>query len=298
MRRIVLLLAVCLLGLLLVGCDTAIADEDLADAPPADGAGQAALEPLAADNPGSGDPGSGSPGSDDPAGTLSDPTETPAPTVGTNADTNANANANADAGGGEPAVGAVADLPAPSPNASDTAPDPAPTPNAAPAPATPAPDAAPAASPKPAASPEPGNDTPRQPRPNDYHFVYRGSYVALNQDASLLMAEIGNPNSIFESPSCAFEGIDKILYYNGFLVNTYPNKDKDFVLSISLTNSSVSTPEGASLGMTLEELIGIYGENYENMLDLYSYVKGDVKILFFIENDVIAEITYIYLPLA
>jgi|GEM_PF-521323 len=149
-----------------------------------------------------------------------------------------------------------------------------------------------------AETPSPTPEPYRQPQPSDYYFMVNGAYIALNENATQVFTEIGQPNQIFESPSCAFKGIDKILYYNGFTINTYPDEEQDFIISITLTDESHQTPEGARLGMSFDEVVGLYGTNYDNMLDLYSYIKGDVKVAFLFEDDALVDITYYYMPAA
>jgi hypothetical protein len=132
-------------------------------------------------------------------------------------------------------------------------------------------------------------------RLDGYYFVYSGGYIALSDDIGRVISEIGEPYNIFESPSCAFLGVDKKLYYEGFIIDTYPFEGNDFVLSIMLTDSSVMTPEGIRLGASFDNMVAAYGNDYENMLDLFSYTKNGSKLSFLFENDEIVDITYYYL---
>ena len=133
--------------------------------------------------------------------------------------------------------------------------------------------------------------------PEQFIFVYNGANIVMDEDAAQLFQDIGQPDKTFESPSCAFNGVDKLLYYKGFTVSTYPADDgKDRIKSITLKDPSVSTQEGLRLGMSLDDMESVYGKDYTNMLDLYSYVVGDVKVAFLFLDDKLADITYYNMP--
>jgi hypothetical protein len=140
----------------------------------------------------------------------------------------------------------------------------------------------------------PENDI--QPEPDGYYFIYNGINIVLNDNIEQIISKIGDANNIFEAPSCAFEGIDKIFYYDNFYINTYPDGDKDLILSITLTDESAQTPERLGIGMKLEDMINAYGNNYDNNFDLYTYIKGDAELAFFFDGDILVDIAYYFLP--
>jgi len=135
-----------------------------------------------------------------------------------------------------------------------------------------------------------------KPETDEYYFIYNDYYILLNEDYERAAAKIGAANDTFEVPSCAFEGIDKMFYYDDFMITTYPDGDKDFILSITLTGENIKTPEGVGLGMSFEDMINAYGDDYDNNLELYSYTRGDIELAFLFENDILADINYYYLP--
>ncbi|MDR2650679.1 MAG: copper amine oxidase N-terminal domain-containing protein [Clostridiales bacterium] len=132
--------------------------------------------------------------------------------------------------------------------------------------------------------------------PDQFIFIYKGARIVMNEDTTQLFADIGQPDKTFESPSCAFDGVDKILYYNGFNITTYPDKDRDRIKSITLTDQSVQTPEGTKLGMRFNDMVNVYGDTYGNTLDLYFYVIGDIKLSLLFEDGILVDISYYYLP--
>jgi len=140
------------------------------------------------------------------------------------------------------------------------------------------------------------NEPAAEPMPEGYYFAYKDFNILLDADYEKVSAEIGEANDVFEAPSCAFDGLDKMFYYDDFIIGTYPDGEKDFIMSITLTSDNVQTPEGAKLGMGFGDIIKIYGGAYENNFDLYFYTQGDIELSFFFENDVLVEINYYFLP--
>lgn len=126
----------------------------------------------------------------------------------------------------------------------------------------------------------------------EYFFVYNNIEIRINDKFSETLAALGEYQDYFEAPSCAFEGIDKTYYYNGFEIMTYPGGDEDYIFSISLADDNNYTPEGICLGASIDEMTAAYGEDYEKDMGLYVYTKGRTKLMFLTESDVVVSITY------
>ncbi|MCL2083713.1 MAG: hypothetical protein FWH06_00460 [Oscillospiraceae bacterium] len=138
-----------------------------------------------------------------------------------------------------------------------------------------------------ASTPAPGVETP-------YPFIYKGHTIAVGQKAAPSIEALGEPRDLFESPSCAFDGVDRIYYYSGFELYTWPEGDEDYIASLSLTDDSVSTSSGVCLGMTLEDVISAYGEDYENAQGMYIYRTGKASLSFLVADGEVAAIMYGY----
>lgn len=136
------------------------------------------------------------------------------------------------------------------------------------------------------------NAQPQEP----YAFAYNGNSIAMGANINDVVSTIGEPQSIFESPSCAFEGVDKIYYYPGFEIYTYPQNEEDLISSLSLVDDSVQTQEGAYLGMSAEEVESLYGTNASGQENMLSYIQADTELAFVLEDDVVVDITYYYVP--
>lgn len=91
---------------------------------------------------------------------------------------------------------------------------------------------------------------------SDLYAYYGGSSITVNQDASTLPAA----SSVDSSPSCYYEGDDKIFHYGDMDVYTYPVGDTDYVLEITINSSGASTAKGLTVGMSLDDAKSMYGE--------------------------------------
>ena len=128
-----------------------------------------------------------------------------------------------------------------------------------------------------------------------FEFEYNGVTIPLNVDVAPILEELGESMDYFEAHSCAFQGLDKIYYYSGFELSTYPLDKKDFISSINLLDDTVTTKEGIYLGATLDDVISTYGEEYSEENGFYTYTLGETQLTFVVENDVVTAITYLAL---
>lgn len=129
-----------------------------------------------------------------------------------------------------------------------------------------------------------------------YSFLYEDIKIPMNVDAKEIISRLGESHQYFEAESCAFKGLDKTYSYSGFELTTYPyNETTDYVSSVYFLDDSVNTEEGIYIGSTVEELLEIYGDDYEGGGNSYTYTKGESAIQFLVMNDEITAITYLAL---
>lgn len=124
-----------------------------------------------------------------------------------------------------------------------------------------------------------------------YVFVYNDVVMEMDADASSALGELGEANSYFEAPSCAFEGVDKMYTYGSFELDTYPTGEKDFISAVIFKDDSITTPEGVGIGDSREKLTEAYGEGTEE-LGMTVYRKDNMKLCFILKDDSIASIEY------
>ena len=111
----------------------------------------------------------------------------------------------------------------------------------------------------------PTKDTPVQTTPNaeaettapavqgdeqeeGFCFVYNGAEITLHAPAEPIVEALGEPKKYTESPSCAFDGLDKTYFYGSFYMDTYPVDGNDFVYGWWFADDSVATQEGIYIG--------------------------------------------------
>ncbi len=137
-----------------------------------------------------------------------------------------------------------------------------------------------------------GNAPTEQAAVEGFAYEHQGVTIPMNVDAAPIVEELGEPADYFEAASCAFQGLDKIFYYNGFELGTYPQGEKDYVSYVNLLDDTVTTEKGIYLGSTLEDMKEAYGEDYTSEGNAYIYRKGETKLTFIVENNVVTQITY------
>ena len=126
-----------------------------------------------------------------------------------------------------------------------------------------------------------------------YVFQSAGTDIAIDANMADVLAALGESQSYFEAASCAFDGLDKTYTYSGFIITTRPDGEEDFVNSILLTDDSVTTPEGAYIGCTLDQVTAAYGAAEPSETGVLAYTKGSTTLNFILKDDVVASIEYL-----
>ncbi len=129
----------------------------------------------------------------------------------------------------------------------------------------------------------------------NYAFVCNNVKITPNDLVDPLVKALGSDYTYFESPSCAYIGLDKCYVYKGFSIYTYPDNDAvDHVLQVVLTDETVSTPEGLTIGDTAKKVIELYGEGYEESNSSYAYTHGKTSLMIIIKDEIVQSIQYCY----
>lgn len=164
------------------------------------------------------------------------------------------------------------------------------------APEAAAPATTPPATQAPATTPAPDTTAPSTATQGtvskNYSYSFNGATITLDGNFDAPYATLGAENDYFEAPSCAFDGMDKIYYYSGVEVRTYPQGDEDFVSAVLLKDDTVTTAEGAYVGMAMSEVLEKHGSDYTQEASAYVYMSGESSLTFIAENDAVIAITY------
>ncbi|NLB41944.1 MAG: hypothetical protein GX815_06725 [Clostridiales bacterium] len=124
-------------------------------------------------------------------------------------------------------------------------------------------------------------------------FDYNGVEIPLHADVEPILEDLGEPMDYFEAESCAFQGLDKIYYYGGFQLTTYPkDSNTDCVSIIDFNDDSVSTKEGIHIGSSEADLLEAYADDYAGGQGSYTYTQDEDSIMFIVEDGSVASITY------
>ena len=99
----------------------------------------------------------------------------------------------------------------------------------------------------------------------NYSFKSGEVGFSVNHDADAVIEKLGDPIDLVETPSCGGgEEPDREYTYSGFKFNTVNENGVNKIVKIVLTDDSVSTPEGITIGdgpidaafMAIEQIVG------------------------------------------
>ena len=120
-----------------------------------------------------------------------------------------------------------------------------------------------------------------------------GVTVTLDAKAEPILSSFGNALNYSESPSCAFEGMDKIYAYNGFRVETYTLKGVDYIRKVELIDDTYATPEGSRIGDSAESVIEKHGDATLQNDTQIVYEAQNGKLQFLIRDGKVTNIQYL-----
>ena len=125
-----------------------------------------------------------------------------------------------------------------------------------------------------------------------YSFAVGSAIVEIDGEAEAILQEIGPWSTYDESPSCAFEGLDKTYYFGSFYLQTYPQGDKDYVFGFWFADDSVSTNENIYIGAPQAQVEAAYGADSYNGTNAYILTKGETKLTVILTDGVVSSIQY------
>lgn len=116
--------------------------------------------------------------------------------------------------------------------------------------------------------------------------------IYLNQNMADALAILGSPIGVHETPSCAFDGIDRIFGFPGLQIHTYPIREQDFIQIIRFTDDSIRTSEGIFLGSSWSNVLAAYGNDYVQDFDWFTFRRGYTSLTFVVRDGTVMEILY------
>lgn len=129
----------------------------------------------------------------------------------------------------------------------------------------------------------------------NYSFKSGEVGFSVHHDADAVIEKLGDPIDLVETPSCGGGAEpDREYTYAGFKFNTVNENGKNVIVKIVLTDDSVSTPEGISIGSSRDEVIAAYGESFtENVSGTLTYTDGTTKLMIGIKDGAVSAIHYV-----
>ena len=129
----------------------------------------------------------------------------------------------------------------------------------------------------------------------NYSFKSGEVGFSVHHDADAVIEKLGDPIDLVETPSCGGgEEPDREYTYAGFKFNTVNENGLNKIVKIVLTDDSVSTPEGISIGSSRDEVIAAYGESFtENASGTLTYTDGTTKLMIGIKDGAVSAIHYV-----
>ena len=129
----------------------------------------------------------------------------------------------------------------------------------------------------------------------NYSFKSGEVGFSVHHDADAVIEKLGDPIDLVETPSCGGGAEpDREYTYAGFKFNTVNENGLNKIVKIVLTDDSVSTPEGISIGSSRDEVIAAYGSSFtENASGTLTYTDGTTKLMIGIKDGAVSAIHYV-----
>jgi predicted small lipoprotein YifL len=112
--------------------------------------------------------------------------------------------------------------------------------------------------------------------------------------AEAVLGSLGKPNSSFEAPSCAYQGVDKFYTYGGFQLTVNEIDGADHVTIITVTDDTVSIPQGVKIGDTQDAMLQKMGNNYQECGGSYEFVEDTTTLSILVQEGKVTQIMYLY----
>lgn len=130
------------------------------------------------------------------------------------------------------------------------------------------------------------------PQDRGLYFTYNGTDIALNAPAQPILEALGTPKAKTEEPSCAFDGLDITYSYDGFNLQTYPMDGGEFIYGFWFTDSTVSNPEGISIGSGEAAVVKAYGEESRSGDNVFVVMKDGGRLTILLTDGRVSSIQY------
>ena len=143
---------------------------------------------------------------------------------------------------------------------------------------------------------EPSVPATAQAQDEGFYFESGGVKIHTYDLAQDVLTALGNPKGTFEAPSCAYQGVDKFYYYNGFQLTVNDVDNAAHVTVIMVVDDTVSIPQGVKIGSKQDEMLSLMGSDYTEASGVYQFVSGTTILQIRVKDGAVADIQYTYTP--
>ena len=142
-------------------------------------------------------------------------------------------------------------------------------------------------------------ETPdNKPAEEGFSITYNGTKIGLDYLMADVLVGLGEAVTYTESPSCAFDGLDKTYGYQSLNIQTYTRDGEDYVYCfwfVDDLHNDAKTAEGICIGSAKADVDAAYGSENYNGTNAYQISKGKGQLTIILENDLVSSIQYVLL---
>lgn len=121
--------------------------------------------------------------------------------------------------------------------------------------------------------------------------VHQNVAIALGAPAGPILAALGTPFGYGESKSGVYAGVEKTYAFSGLRVKTYQSGDGERILGLMITDKTMKTPEGISIGDPASRVAECFGA--EAIQDDCCVVsRQQVQLVVILEHGAVSAIQY------
>lgn len=128
---------------------------------------------------------------------------------------------------------------------------------------------------------------------DDYYFRAGGVEIAPGERAEDVLGYLGEHRSMQSSPSCAFEGEERVYKYSGYDIYTFYENGREIVERVVITSDSVSTERGVRIGDSRHDVVEVYGRDYDKNGENIEYDGERCRLQFIFRDGVVVSIKYL-----
>ena len=128
---------------------------------------------------------------------------------------------------------------------------------------------------------------------DDYYFRAGGIEIAPGERAEDVLGLLGEHRSMQSSPSCAFEGEERVYRYSGYDIYTSYENGKEIIERVVITSDAVTTERGVRVGDSLHNVVEVYGRDYDKKGENIEYDGERCHLQFFFRDGVVTSIRYL-----